>query len=341
MKKLLTKVVYIGLCNSFLFGSSVNVITESEAIKLIRQKNVQFITTQNYNSFIDETKILKLKLLSDIDVVGKLSCMPLYSCIDTLENSLDKLHLKKDTKLVIYDESYSIESATLYSLLESIGYKKLKLFNGGSSSIALLDPNQKAYDEYVRKLKEKRELFHFSKEGMLRQKYLSSMRELEKKIAVLKPLLLIKKTSLNKEENSVPYRVKEEDMNYEYLSSYQALKEASLKVKKEGLESNLTIVDTCGTVDIIGSRYGGYTPVVTFIDWKSLVNREQKRMLSKNALKNLFEKMNLNKEHQFYVYCMNDSKKAFYTQIALRLAGYNKVKVFTGNWDTWTGEDFE
>jgi len=341
MKKLLTKIVYIGFCNSFLFASSVNVITASEAIKLIRQKNVQFITTQNYNKVIDETKVLELKFLSDINVIGKLSCSPLYTCIDTLEKSLDNLQLKKDTTLVIYDESYTIESATLYSILESIGYKKLKLLNGGISSIALLDPNQKAYDKYLFLLQTKWKAFHSNKEGIVRQQYLSSIRELEKKIAVLKPLLLIKNISVIKEERTSHYRVKEEDMNYEYLSSYKTLKEASLKVKKEGLESNLTIVDTCGTVDIIGNRYGGYRPAVSFIDWKSLVNKETKRMLSKKYLKELFEKMNLDKENQFYVYCMNDSKKAFYTQIALRLAGYNKVKVFTGNWDTWTGEDFE
>ena len=38
---------------------------------------------------------------------------------------------------------------------------------------------------------------------------------------------------------------------------------------------------------------------------------------------------------------MSGSEKSFYLQMALRLAGYDNVKVFAGNWDVWTGEEDE
>jgi len=286
------------------------------------------------------TTVIPLNRISDYNILGKTPCSPFYTCVDTFNKEVAKLSLRKDSELVFYDHSYGINATTLYHIFESMGYTNLAWLNGDYSKIIELDPNQKAYNRYLKEFNEINKLLENEKEIDAINEKRESLLQLKKKISILKPLLLIQNIHFS-EKNSSTVTVDKKNLSIEHLSSTKELALAVSKLQKYRTESNITIIDSCGMVDIVGSEYGNYLPGVDFLSWKSLIDLETKGMKSKKILIDMFQKLGLEKENQIYTYCMSSSEKAFYMSMALRIAEYNKVKVFTGNWDTWTGDKIE
>jgi len=332
------------LCINIIFFTSLKAISspiiEAEAaVKLVNHKGIKFIAAEEDSVAIKGAVTMDVKALYGYSTIGASLCSPFYSCPNRVKNRIEALGINNDDELIIYDKSYGINAATLYSIFESVGHKNIKILNGGYTQIKKLDPNQESYDEYSADLNKIKGLLNSEKNIELIEKHKSDIKSLKKILSVLKPLLLIESVK-TQEVNRSSYTMNNELFNLKYLLEKPVLSKAIETLHKDRNESNITIVDSCNMIDIVGSTNGSYLPGVTSIYWKKLVDSKKQGLKSKELLEKLFENAGLNSEKSIYLYCMSGSEKSFYLQIALRLAGYDNVKVFTGNWDVWTRDEY-
>jgi 3-mercaptopyruvate sulfurtransferase SseA len=327
-------IIFYLLLNQFLFGNN-SVFTESKvAIKLIDKKDIQFISAQKNMEEIKGSKIVDVKALSSSHILGKMPCAPYLLCPKSLEKILSKQNITFNQQLVIYDDSYGIYAAWLYNALESMGHRNMLILNGGVKSIMQIDPNQETYNKYSDELNSLLK----SQENNESNKEIES---LNKKLKVLKPLLLVQKKEKLFDKTSISastYEIGEKSS--EYFLTKKELKEASAIVRSRK-ELNITIVDVCPMVNIVGNNTGSYESELKTLSWKEIINTKEKSLKPIKTIKNIFEKSGLDQDKNIYLYCMSGSAKALFMMTVMREVGYLKVKAFTGDWNVWIGDKYE
>ena len=297
-------------------------------IKLIDKKDIQFISAEESIFKIKGSKTLAVNGLSVKNILGKVPCLPYTICSKKIEERLSKLSITPIQKLVIYDESYGIYAAWLYTTLESMGHKNMLILNGGARAILNIDPNQETYNTYSNDL-------NISLQNNENNESSREIERLKEKLKVLKPLLLVETQSIMV-ENSLKSTYKSSKKNSDYFLSKSELKEAVAEVRVVE-ESNITIVDVCPMVDIVGNETGSYLSGVKVLSWKNIINKQEHSVKSTKTLNMIFTKAGLDKEKNNYLYCMSGSEKALFVLTAMRDAGYVKIKAFTGDWNVWIG----
>ena len=336
MKKNMLLSLAILLSISSLNAFESNLLEPEVAVKMINRKNIQFISIGKDRTLIEGSKSIDINTLFEVDVIGNMKCEPFLICPRKLKKYLEERGISSTQELILYDGQYGITSATFYAVLKAIGHKNVKVLNGGYRSIQELDPNQKTYDKY---LKEKKLSLFQKNDDSNKEKLMDKMEGLNEKLSVLKPLLLVKEArNLTIQDSNITYDLDRSKFNFDSLVDRDLLKNVVKKVRNKRGESNISIVDACSMIDIVGNPYGGYVSGVHTIDWKDLVNVEKKSLKSKELLEEIFIEKGLNKKDDIYVYCMEGSEKAFYMALALHEAEYNKVKVFSGDWNVWRRE---
>jgi len=318
MKKILILVLFN--INLVLYANEPIYTDAKVAIQMIGKNNTVFISTEKMKNIIRGSRTINISSLFSSSILGKMPCSPLYSCPMEVEKQLSKFGIKRDDFLVLYDNSFGVYASTLYTLLESLGHQNMTILNGGIESILNIDPNQKLYDKYMNEITN------------LTKKEESSIEDIQKKLDILKPHLLIQKQSLklSKSVKKDSYQIKKGNLNF--LLSVNGLKELVSRV--EAGDKNITIVDSCPMVDIVGDRYGSYEVGVTPFSWKKLIEAGENKIKSKEELNTLFK--SFPKERQYALYCMENSNKALFMMTVMRYIGFNKIKAFTGNWSVWT-----
>jgi len=241
------------------------------------------------------------------------------------------MNINPNQLLIIYDKSYGIYASTLYIMLESLEYKNLAILSGGLGSILKIDPNQKLYNEYTIKLTRIARIISKENNTTLIKGYESKVVDLNNKLKILKPYLL---SSTNKIKDSKKDIF---NVNNEYFLNKMDLENTVIKMQKNN-ETNMTIIDICPMVDIIGNQKGSYLSKVTAISWKELIDKKKYSLKSQEELDIIFQGYKLNKDNNNYIYCMSGSPKAFYLMTVMRYMGYKKVKAFTGDWNVWIGD---
>ena len=323
MKKILILLV---LNINILFCANEPIYTDAKlAIQMIEKSNVVFISAEKMRNIIRGSKTIDTSALFYSSILGNMPCSPLYTCPLNVEEELSALGIKKDDFLVLYDKSYGVYASTLYTLLESIGHKKMTILNGGAEAILKIDPNQKLYDKYIDEI------------AKLTHKKESSLEDIQKKLDILKPHLLVHDKSLESSRRVYKENYQVGKGNVTFLLSTSDLKETVEQVRR--VDRNVTIVDTCPMVDIVGNRYGSYQAGVTPFNWKKTIEIEENSLKSKEELNTLFK--SFSKEKEYALYCMEDSNKALFLMTVMRYIGFYKIKAFTGNWSVWIGDKNE
>ena len=323
MKKILILLV---LNINMIFSANIPIYIDAKlAIQMIDKSNVVFISAEKMQNIIKGSITIDTSTLFASSILGNMPCSPLYGCPLDVEEELSGLGVKKDDFLVLYDKSYGVYASTLYALLESIGHKKMTILNGGVEAISKIDPNQKLYNKYRDEI------------SKLTQKEKSLFENIQKKLDILKPHLLVHDKSLEptRRVNKENYQLGKG--NITFLLSNSNLKELVSQVRTG--DKNITIVDSCPMVDIVGDRYGNYEVGVTPFCWKKLIVPKENRIKSKEELNEIFK--SLPKDKEYAVYCMENSNKAIFMMTVMRYLGYNKVKAFTGNWSVWREDKSE
>lgn len=327
---------------SSLMATDATFVEPEVALKKISNNAIEFIMAEKSNVAIIGSQEIESKRLDESDILGHLPCAPLYSCPETIQQYLENLGIKNDQELILYDNSYGVYASTLYMVLESIGHKNIRILNGGVNAIEKLDPNKRIYDKYYTELMDIGTLVQKEDNSTSMKEIAVKTLELEEKLSVLKPFLLVKEsTTAEKRTKNSTYKIKKEKFNFNFLASRDDLQKAVEKVRKEGRESNISIIDVCSMMDIVGSQYGTSTSKVKSVDWKELIDQTTNGVQSKDVLEKIFAEAGLNKENRQYVYCMSGSPRAFYVAVALRSVGYDRVKAFIGDWNVWIGDAIE
>ena len=320
------KFLILSIIHLFLYANESIYIDAKLAIQMIEKRDVTFISAEKIKKIIRGSKLIDTSSLFSSSVLGNMPCSPLYSCPSNIERKLTELGVKRDNFLVLYDKSYGVYASTLYSILESIGHKNMSILNGGAEAILKIDPNQKLYDKYMQEI------------SNLTEKDKSVLEDIKKKLDILKPHLLVQKKYLDTVVIDKNESYQSSKLDKTFLLSSKDLRELVTQVQRG--DKNVTIVDTCPMVDIVGNRYGNYEVGVSTFNWKKVIDIENKRLKSKEKLTTIFN--SFPKEKQYALYCMENSNKALFLMTVMRYLGYNKVKAFTGNWSVWTrGKDEE
>jgi len=311
-------------------------IDSTSAIKMIDSKKVEFISVDSDPYVIVGSKYIDLLTLQRANVFGELECTPFYSCPKFIVKELKLQDVKEDSLLILYDNQYGVYASAVYLLLESMGYKNLKILDGGYWGIKKLDPNQKSYNKY---LKEKIDCF-FEMNSTNSVEVKKDIKKLENKLDLLEPLLLVNKrvNGVNADKKAVV--LKENNISTDrYFIDKSELKEVIHKIRTRGkTTSNQKIVDSCGIVDIVGNSNGSYEAGVYSLDWREVIAPKDRKLKSEEFLTNYFIKSGLEKEDELYLYCMSEPLKALFLSMVLRRVGYSKTKVFAGDWSLWRGK---
>ncbi len=349
MKRLISAAAIVAtVATSALFASEMKLIEPEEAIKLIGDKKVVFVSGDDGDAYQNNHIVGSVEMfahhLHHSDLMGNMHCQPLYRCPDEAQEYIRSKGIKNDQMIIAYDNFRGPNATGVYSFFESYGHKDVRLLNGGFDGIKAIDPNQKVYDELKTEAKElKKKAKAAKKDGNKEdeKKFKAEEKEVKAKMAALEPKLLIQPGAEPEHEHS-DYVVDEKNVDKTYVADKFEVKKAVDDILAKGDQSNFVVIDSRGMEEIIGEKKmdnvarGGHIPGAKFIEWKNITDMENKKSFkSLEAMQKVFDKAGVKKDQTIYAYCMVGAGRGSHIISALRLLGYKNVKVFTGSWDTW------
>ena len=136
---------------NILWGSEVELIEPEEAIKLIGNKDVVFVSGDGADIYSINHIVGSVEMyahhLHHSDIMGNMHCAPLYTCPEEAQKYIRSKGIRNDQLIVAYDNFRGPNATGVYSFFESLGHKKIKILNGGFNGIQAIDPNQIKYNE--------------------------------------------------------------------------------------------------------------------------------------------------------------------------------------------------
>ena len=338
------------LSTGLLIGAPINKISPTEALKLIGNKNVVFVSgddNETYEAFhIKGSVEMYAHHLHHSDKMGNMHFAPLYRCPNDAQNYISSKGIRNDQMVIAYD-SYKGPNATgVYSFFESFGHKNLKLLDGGMDGIKSVDPMQQKYDSLKKEKKAIKKQIEASKNPTLAAKLEANVKSIESQMASLEPKMAIQPGVEPKHAKS-NYKIDPKAINKKYIADKNEVKKAVFDIIKNGKKSKYVVIDSRGMEEIIGEKKmdnvarGGHIPGAKFVEWKQISDEENsKPFKSKEALQKAFTKAGVKKDQVIYAYCQVGAGRGSHVISALRELGYENVKVFTGSWDAW-GNDMK
>jgi len=129
-----------------------------------------------------------------------------------------------------------------------------------------------------------------------------------------------------------------------YTARAQPEKVVTLKwMKKNMRKKNVAIIDTrslneyIGQVVPEGASRGGHIPGARHLEWSKL-SGDLESFKSADEMRKILGKNGITKDTQVVTYCNSGIGRSSYLSLALELAGYDKVKEYTGSWEEWSGD---
>lgn len=111
----------------------------------------------------------------------------------------------------------------------------------------------------------------------------------------------------------------------------------------EALQRNTVLIDTrnndefTGKYHKKGAKKPGRIPNSINIDWAKNINYDDnKRLKSIEELKNIYDKLNINKTDSIILYCHSGVRSANTTFVLTQLLGYKNVMNYDGSWTEWS-----
>ncbi|MEA2029279.1 MAG: rhodanese-like domain-containing protein [Campylobacterota bacterium] len=347
-KAALAVIACLTVVSSNLFASEVKLIEPKEAIKLIGNKDVVFVSGDSHDTYKNNHIVGSVEMyahhLHHSDVMGNMHCEPLYRCVDDAQQYIRSKGIRNDQLIIAYDNYRGPNATGVHSFFESFGHEKVVVLNGGFDGIKALDPNQKIYDKLKaerraikKEAKKEKKAGNADKAKELKAK----AKEVKKKMDAIKPKLLVQPGEEPKHKPS-NYTIDPKKINKDYIADKHEVKKAVDDMMKNGKNSKYVVIDTRSMIEIIGERKmdnvgrAGHVPRATLLEWKHITDMEKKKSFrSKEEMQKVFDYYGIKKDQTIYAYCMVGAGRSSHIISALRNLGYKNVKVFTGSWDTW------
>ena len=328
-----------------LVASDIRLIEPNEAIRLIGKGSVSFISADSDERY-ERSHIIGSKHISTEDLRGDNSgCKPLYLCPKDTQELLEKKGIKEHQTIILYDKFWGYKASSLYSFFESIGHRDIAILNGGLKAIRAIDPNQKLFDKLKKELKSLNSSIKKAKSDSDIKSIQSDIDSLLAKIDIIKSNLLIESGAEKEHSTDIEYKIDDKMINRDYLADKEELKKAVDDISKQKKDSSYIIIDTRSMDEIIGVKLvngvlrGGHIPNAIFVGSDNITDyAHQRSFRSKEELKRIFDKVDIDKDKTIYLYSHFGAGRSSQVAMALRLLGYEKVKIFTGGWDSW-GDD--
>lgn len=339
-------------------------ISAEEAIKLIGQPNVMFVSGDSDDVYklghIKGSVEMYAHHLHHSDITGDMYCAPLYRCVDDAEQYIGSKGIDNDTLVIAYDDFKGPNATGVYSFFQSYGHKNLKVLNGGRNAIMEIDPAQIAYNDYKEKAKAEKDRakdaskqLKAAKKGEVQldaakkaeleaivKEATAAQKAFEAKMAEVEPNLLVVKG--DEEVTPKTYKIDTAHIDTSFIAEKNELKHAMEDILKNGKNSQYVIIDSRGMAEIIGDRKmdnvarGGHVPGSTFIEWNKISDMQNKKSFKSAAeLQAVYDKYGITPDKTIYAYCMVGAGRGSEHITALKLLGYKNIKVFTGSWDVW------
>jgi thiosulfate/3-mercaptopyruvate sulfurtransferase len=370
MKKMLKTFVFAAtltfapLCAKDGYVNGDILISAEEAIKLIGKEGVMFVSGDSDDIYklghIKGSVEMYAHHLHHSDITGDMHCAPLYRCIDDAEEYIGSKGIDNDTLVIAYDDFKGPNATGVYSFFHSYGHKNLKILNGGRNAIMEIDPAQIEFNKIREEIKShkskekdaskelkaakagevklddarKAELEAIVKAEKAAQKELNAkLKEVEKNLLVVKG-----------EEKVTPktYKIDPKKIDFTLIAGKEEVKHAMEDILKNGKNSKYVIIDSRAMSEIIGDRKmdnvarAGHVPGASFIEWSKISDMKNKKSFkSAEELKSVYEKFGITPDKTIYAYCMVGAGRGSEHITALKLLGYENIKVFTGSWDVW------
>ena len=339
-------------------------INAEDAIKLIGKKNVMFVSGDSEDVYklghIKGSVEMYAHHLHHSDITGAMHCEPLYRCLDDAEHYIGSKGIDNDTMIIAYDDFKGPNATGVYSFFESYGHKNIKILNGGRAAIMAIDPAQKKYNAIKNEMKvdkkkarpatkqlknakkgkvklTKAERAKFEKIAAASAKVQKALKAKLKKAA--KHLMVVKGEERAKKKT---YHISKDKIDLSNIAGKNEVIVAMEDILKNGKNSKYVIIDSRGMSEIIGERKmdnvarGGHIPGSTFMEWSKISDLKNKKSFkSAKDLKEVYAKYGISKDKTIYAYCMVGAGRGSEHITALKLLGYENIKVFTGSWDVW------
>ncbi|MDY0120825.1 MAG: rhodanese-like domain-containing protein [Sulfurimonas sp.] len=339
-------------------------ISAEDAIKLVGKEGVMFVSGDSEDVFklghIKGSVEMYAHHLHHSDITGEMHCAPLYRCIDDAEQYIGSKGIDNDTLIIAYDDFKGPNATGVYSFFQSFGHKNLKVLNGGRNAIMEIDPAQIKYDKIQDELNAERERikpYRFKVRDHKRGDKVLSDAELAEAEKILEESKSIQKSiqaELKKAEKDLivikgpekvepkTYKINKDDIDLSLIAGKEELVTAMEDIRKNGKDSKYVIIDSRAMSEIIGERKmdnvarGGHIPGSTFVEWNKISDMKNKKSFkSAKELKDVYAKYGITPDKTIYAYCMVGAGRGSEHITALKLLGYENIKVFTGSWDVW------
>jgi len=305
-------------------------ISAQDAINLIGSDNIMFVSGDSQDLYrlghIKGSAQMYAYDLHQSDIMGKMSCPPLFTCSDKASNYIGSKGIDNNTLIIAYDSHNGINASGVYAYFKSYGHKNIRILNGGLNAIRKLDPNQKIYDSIYSELQ--------NQDEAMQEEIYSRLSDVEANLLVLK----------GEENNIAPktYTINEDSLDYSRVAGKLAVKYAMQDILKNGEKSNFIIIDSRTIEEIIGEKKvsnvvrGGHIPGAIFIEISHLYDSNNSLSFkNKQELADLFESYGVTKDKTIYAYCHVGSEKSSKIVTALEMLGYENAKIYTGSWNEW------
>ncbi len=339
-------------------------ISAEDALKLIGKEDVMFVSGDTEDVYklghIKGSVEMYAHHLHHSDITGDMHCAPLYRCLDDAEQYIGSKGISNDTMIIAYDDFKGPNATGVYSFFTSFGHKNIKILNGGRAAIMEIDPVQQKYNAIKAEAKKAKKPAKKAKKALKNHKkgkielseaqiaeykaIIKASKEKQKEykaqMKALEPDLLVVKGA----EQVTPktYRLTKEDVDLSNIASKEEIKHAMEDILKNGKDSQYVIIDSRSMTEIIGERKmdnvarGGHIPGSSFIEWDKISDvKNKKSFKSAKELKDVYAKYGVDKSKTIYAYCMVGAGRGSEHITALKLLGYENIKVFTGSWDAW------
>ncbi len=319
------------------FAQNANdvLISAEEAVKLIGQENVVFVSGDNDDVFglghIKGSVEMYAHHLHHSDINGRMKCAPLFMCVDEAQELIGKKGIDNDTLVIAYDDYRGPNATGVYAFFKSFGHEKVKILNGGRDAMYKIDPNWERY----------KELQKLIAEGKKNKMPDAELAKLEEESKSIEPKLYVQKGHEHIEHKK-HYKIDPSKIDYELIAGKDELLKATLDIMAKGNDSEYIIIDSRGMPEVLGERKldnvarGGHIPGAKFIEWSNFTDMENKLSFKKlEELQKVFDSYGITKDKKIYAYCHVGAGRSSDIIVALKLLGYQNAKVYTGSWDEW------
>ena len=129
-----------------------------------------------------------------------------------------------------------------------------------------------------------------------------------------------------------------------YTAKAHPEKVVTLKwLKKNMRKKNVAVIDARSLNEYIGQAVpegtsrGGHIPGARHLEWSKL-SGDLETFKSADEMRKILGKHGITKDTQVITYCNSGIGRSSFLSMALELAGYDKVKEYTGSWEEWSGD---